>query len=371
MFANVYAGKKVLVTGHTGFKGSWMVEWLLDMGAQVAGYSVDIPSNPSLFEVLGQEKRIRHHFGDIRDLAKMERVFAEFQPDILFHMAAQPLVRLSYDEPRATFETNVMGTVNVLECVRKTPSIQAAVFIATDKCYENVEWEWGYRENDPLGGKDPYSASKAGAEIAFHSYYRSFFKDQKPVRMASVRAGNVIGGGDWAKDRIVPDCMRAWSRGEAPMIRNPQSTRPWQFVLEPLSGYLWLGARLFQGDEHAKAELNGESFNFGPHARITQPVATLIEEMQKTWSSCTWRKDPAGSGLMKEANLLKLNCDKAYNRLSWEASLGFEETVRMTTEWYKAYYNKEPGLPALTTRQIREYARLARERGQAWGRESK
>ena len=361
MFAKAFHEKRVLVTGHTGFKGAWLVEWLLAQGAKVAGYSVDVPTDPALFTVLGHEKRIRHEFGDIRDPKKLEASLASFQPEVVFHLAAQPLVRLSYEEPRLTFETNVMGTVNVMEALRRTPSVRAAVLVATDKCYENVEWEWGYRENDPLGGKDPYSASKAGAEIAFHAYSRSFFADHGKLRIASARAGNVIGGGDWAKDRIVPDCMRAWSQGGEPLIRNPRSTRPWQHVLEPLSGYLWLGARLLQ----AQDRLAGESFNFGPAPRITQPVEVLIAEMQKTWKACRWKQDPAGGGSMKEANLLKLNCDKAYERLGWEAVLSFEESVAWTTEWYRDFYSQK-SMEALTRAQIQNYINLASQRGQSW-----
>lgn len=361
MFDNVYHGRKVLITGHTGFKGSWLAHWLLELGAEVAGYSLYLPSSPCNFEVLGLEKRLKHYIGDIRNSDSVLDVFNDFKPEIVFHLAAQAIVRTSYDDPKTTFDTNVGGTVNLLDAVRKTSSVRTAVFITSDKCYENVEWEFGYRENDRLGGKDPYSASKACAEVAISSYARSFLNGENK-KVASARAGNVIGGGDWAKDRIVPDCARAWSIGEAPVIRSPAATRPWQHVLEPLSGYLWLGAGL----ENGRDGLAGEAFNFGPRAEVNQSVARLIEEMRQTWPAAGSKPDPAGSGVKVEAGLLKLCCDKALHRLGWKAVLGFEETVEMTAQWYKTYHEGADDIKQLTNIQLSNYASLGRDRGAPW-----
>jgi CDP-glucose 4,6-dehydratase len=362
MFDGVYAGKRVLVTGHTGFKGSWLCQWLLRLGAEVAGYSLYLPSQPCNFEVLGLERQITDMRGDIRDYAELEKAIASFKPEVVFHLAAQAIVRTSYDEPKLTFDTNLGGTVNLLEVIRKTPSVLATVLITSDKCYENVEWEYGYRETDRLGGKDPYSASKACAEIAIAAYARSFFShtDQK---LASTRAGNVIGGGDWAKDRIVPDCARAWAEGRALTIRNPAATRPWQHVLEPLSGYLWLGAQLLQG----RAGLNCEAFNFGPGTEVNQPVSTLIAEMAKVWYGSGYSIE-ADADHKPEAGLLKLCCDKALSRLDWRALLTFEETVHMTAEWYREYHAGKCDMPVFTVGQIRAYETMATEKGVRWAK---
>jgi CDP-glucose 4,6-dehydratase len=361
MFGGIYKGRRVLVTGHTGFKGSWLSHWLLELGADVAGFSLYLPSTPCNFEVLGLERRLRHIVGDIRDAAAVQAAFDEFRPEIVFHLAAQAIVRTSYDEPKLTFDTNLGGTVNVLEAVRATPSVRTAVFITSDKCYENVEWEFGYRETDRLGGKDPYSASKACAEIAISAYARSFI-DASGKRIASTRAGNVIGGGDWAKDRIVPDCARAWAAENSPVIRSPGATRPWQHVLEPLSGYLWLAACMESGREG----LAGEAFNFGPRAEVNQPVSRLIDEMGKTWAGRGWLPDPAGVGAKAEAGLLKLCCDKALQRLGWQAVMSFAETVAMTAEWYRAFYDGGMDMRGLTSRQLETYARLGAQRGAQW-----
>ncbi len=363
LLSMTYRGRRVLVTGHSGFKGSWLSHWLLDLGAEVAGYSLHMPSTPCNYEVLSLGSRIRHYSGDIRDLKAVSAAFEEFQPEIVFHLAAQAIVRTSYDEPKVTFDTNLGGTVNILEAVRTTQAVRTAVFITSDKCYENVEWDYGYRETDRLGGKDPYSASKACAEMAIRSYARSFLlKEGK--RIASTRAGNVIGGGDWAKDRIVPDCVRAWEKGSAPLIRSPKSTRPWQHVLEPLSGYLWLGAGLNAGRD----DLIGEAFNFGPKAEVNQSVAILIHEMKKTWDGVDWDSDPAGAASKPEAGLLKLCCDKVLHRLGWQAILSFDETVAMTAAWYREYYEGGGDLSTFTTKQIRTYTELARERGASWAK---
>ena len=285
MFGHIYEGRRVFVTGHTGFKGSWLTAWLLQMGAEVAGFSDAVPTAPSHFDVIGLGGRIRDYRGDVRDRKALVEAMREFKPEIVFHLAAQALVRASYDNPADTIEVNAMGTLNVLEAVRVTPSVEAVVSITSDKAYRNDEWVWGYRETDHLGGYDPYSASKGCAEIIAHSYFKSFFGD--PVNApycATTRAGNVIGGGDWAADRIVPDCARAWSEGREVEIRSPHATRPWQHVLEPLSGYLWLGAKLFaahrdavksgKGDGcHEGFRLDGEAFNFGPSSDASHTVA--------------------------------------------------------------------------------------------------
>jgi len=362
MFNNVYAGRRVLVTGHTGFKGSWLCQWLLRLGAEVAGFSLYLPSQPCNFEVLGLERQLSDRRGDIREYAELEQAITAFQPEIVFHLAAQAIVRTSYDEPKLTFDTNLGGTVNLLEVIRKTPSVRATVLITSDKCYENVEWEYGYRENDRLGGKDPYSASKACAEIAIAAYARSYFV-QTEQKITSTRAGNVIGGGDWAKDRIAPDCARAWAEGRALTVRNPSATRPWQHVLEPLSGYLWLGAQLLQG----QAGLNCEAFNFGPRAEVNQPVSVLIGEMAKVWQGAGFNIE-SDAGQKPEAGLLKLCCDKTLNRLGWSALLTFEETVRMTAEWYREYYAGQQDMGAYSNAQIQAYEKLALERGMSWAK---
>ncbi len=364
MFDSVYKGKKVLITGHTGFKGSWLAHWLCQLGADIGGYSLYLPSDPCNFEILNLSKRIHHMTADVCDLTSLTKAFADFKPEIVFHLAAQAIVRKSYDDPKLTFDANLGGTVNVLEAVRRTPSVRAAVMITSDKCYENVEWDYGYRETDRLGGKDPYSASKACAEIAISSYARSFFLNGGRQRIASTRAGNVIGGGDWAADRIVPDCIRAWAKGENVVIRSPEATRPWQHVLEPLSGYLWLGSKLLSGSEG----LSGEAFNFGPSPEVTQSVADLIEEMRKTWPEGRWMAASNAATHKKEAGLLKLSCDKALRRLGWKATLSYAETVRMTTEWYVKFYKDKKDMAAFTTEQISGYQELAQERGLPWAK---
>lgn len=364
-FGGAYAGKKVLITGHTGFKGSWLTHWLAGLGADVAGYSLEIPTRPSHFEILGLSKRIRHELGDVRDAKRLRAFVREFKPEIAFHLAAQPLVRDSYETPAETFETNVMGTVNFLDAVRSTPSIKTAINVTSDKCYENLETGQPYKETDRLGGKDPYSASKAAAEIVYSSYFQSFFKDRSDIRVATVRAGNVIGGGDWAKDRIVPDCFRAWSRGEQVLTRNPQSVRPWQHVLEPLSGYLWLGARLSR-----EPRLHGEAFNFGPLPESNQTVERLLTEFKKHRSAADWALDGNSDRTKKEAGLLNLDVEKAANLLHWKASLSFDEAIRMTSEWYWTFYG-DPGSEAaasLTSEQIQQYTLISAERGQTWAK---
>lgn len=361
-YRDIYRNKTVLVTGHTGFKGSWLTAWLLMMGAKVVGYSLDPPSEPSNFDVLGLEKRIRHVRGDVRDLEHLKRVFEESRPDVVFHLAAQAITRRSYDLPQETFHTNLLGTVNVLECVKAAGTLKAAVMITSDKCYQNVEWVWGYRENDRLGGDDPYSASKACAEIAAHSYIKSFFSRDSAPGVATARAGNVIGGGDWAADRIVPDCVRAFARGAVLETRSPRATRPWQHVLEPLSGYLWLGANLLEKN----GQVRGESFNFGPLSDVSRSVQELIVELTKSWEGSRWAVAPDADPNKKESTLLKLSFDKASHVLDWRAVLSFAETVKMTAGWYRTYYGGEKDMYGYTVRQIEEYVEAARKNGLVW-----
>lgn len=367
-FSGSYRGKRVLVTGHTGFKGTWLVAWLLKLGAKVIGYSDRIPTSPSMFEVLGLEDRIEHHIGDIRDAAAVAALIASCKPDFIFHLAAQAIVSTSYQAPLETISTNVMGTAHVLEALRHLDYPCTAVFITSDKCYENVEWLWGYKETDHLGGRDVYSGSKGAAEVIFHSYYWAYFRDAEktPVRIATGRAGNVIGGGDWAKDRIIVDCVRSWSKGETVEIRSPQATRPWQHVLEPLSGYLTLGAELARD-----RSLCGESFNFGPRTEQNKTVVTLLGDLRKHWA-----QDPGGQAYritgqvpFHEAGLLRLNCDKAAFSLKWEASLSYADCIEMVGRWYSNFYAGQPeDSYALTLSQIAQYEAAAARRELAWTR---
>jgi CDP-glucose 4,6-dehydratase len=360
--ANTFSGKQVLVTGHTGFKGSWLLAWLLGLGARVAGISVGVPTEPSHFEVLGLVSKIDDYRLDIRHAAKLHQVVAEIKPDFLFHLAAQPLVQHSYRSPLETFETNTLGTANLLETLRQLSRPCTAVIITSDKCYNNVEWTWGYRETDQLGGKDPYSGSKGAAELIIRSYILSFFgADDSPVRIAVGRAGNVVGGGDWAENRVVPDCVRAWAKGKVVEIRSPNATRPWQHVLEPLSGYLTLGAELSR-----RRELHGEPFNFGPPAEQDHSVLRLVEAMEQHWRG-TGHIIAPGDGCNPEAGLLKLNCDKALALLQWRATLDFGETARMTAEWYRHFYeNNGTSMLDTTYSQIEDYVARAQERKIAW-----
>lgn len=332
-----YKDKKVFVTGHTGFKGSWLCEWLLSLGAEVYGYSLPPPTKPSLFNQLKLSKRIKEDIrGDIRDLKSLSAAVKRIKPDFVFHLAAQPLVRLSYKEPVETFDTNVMGTVNLLESVRcastQTPKHCSVICITTDKCYENRETTRPYREDDPMGGYDPYSCSKGCDELVISSYRRSFFGGSSAnVWVASARAGNVIGGGDWAKDRIVPDCMRSLDRGEAIPVRNKVSTRPWQHVLEPLCGYLTLGAALASRTRFADY---CSGFNFGPNPAANRTVKDLVTEILKHRKG-KWI-DKSDSKAVHEAGLLNLNISKARRILGWTPRWNFEETIAKTVAWYMA-----------------------------------
>lgn len=357
---DIYKGKTVLVSGNTGFKGSWLSVWLEQMGATVIGLSFDVPSDPAHFSALGLESRIAHKWGDIRDEALCAEVVRTYRPDFLFHLAAQPLVRRSYAAPHETFSTNTGGSLNMLEALRLSGHPCSAVFITSDKSYDNVEQLWGYREDDRLGGKDPYSGSKGAAELVIRSYAESFFSADSPVRLAVGRAGNVIGGGDWAQDRIIPDAVRAWATGDVLSIRNPRATRPWQHVLEPLGGYLALAASLAQD-----TSLRGEAFNFGPPADQNYSVSELLEEMRLHWPQASWQ-DTSEPGAVYEAGLLKLCCDKALHRLGWKPILSFSENVEMTANWYRTFYAGNPDVWQLTLSQIRRYQDLARRRGAVW-----
>ena len=349
---NIYNNKSVVVTGHTGFKGSWLVAWLKQLGAEVTGIALDPPTNPSHCDAANLLDDISDHRFDIRDLTALKKSVISAKPDFLFHLAAQPIVSVSYDEPVDTWSTNVLGTVNVLEALRSINRNCSAVIITSDKCYDNVEWEWGYRENDALGGPDPYSASKGAAEIAIRSYVKSYFSgNESTIRLVSARAGNVIGGGDWASNRIIPDCVQSWSRNEKVELRNPYSTRPWQHVLEPLGGYLTLGAALCQNDD-----LHGEAFNFGPQAQQNHSVLELVKQMSKSWPRVSWEECVPQTSSFYESGLLKLNCDKALHFLKWHAVLGFEETVALTADWYRAFYDSPESIPGLTNHQITNYA---------------
>ncbi len=322
----------MLVTGHTGFKGSWLTIWLRELGAEVSGIALDPHTTPSLFDAARCADGIADYRQDIRDAAAVARIFASVKPEVVLHLAAQPLVRASYTQSRETFDINVMGTVNVMEAARDTESVRALVHVGTDKVYENIEQERGYKESDSLGGHDPYSASKAAAEIVFQSYQRSFFNVKGRPLAASGRAGNVIGGGDWAKDRIVPDAVRALSEGKPVPVRNPTSTRPWQHVLEALSGYLTLASDLLAGNLHALG-----SWNFGPPDDNVKQVGDLVKSLVAFWGSGSWEHTPE-PGAVHEAKLLTLSCEKAARELNWHPRWDFEETTRRVVGWFKAFH---------------------------------
>jgi CDP-glucose 4,6-dehydratase len=363
-FANCFRGQDVVVTGHTGFKGSWISLWLLHLGARVHGYALEPPGVPCLFEMARVDQLLDHTTGDVRDLERFRGLLHRTRPRFVFHLAAQAIVSQSYADPVATISTNVMGTTVVLEALRSVTWPCAAVLITSDKCYDNVEWPWGYRETDPLGGKDVYSGSKGAAELAIRCYVHAFFRQaDHPVRLAVGRAGNVIGGGDWASGRIVADCIRAWTGGRRVPVRNPTATRPWQHVLEPLSGYLALARNLGRS-----SALHGEAFNFGPDARQNRTVADLLQDLAVHWGYTAGDDsyEIVPGVPFHEAGLLKLNCDKALLTLGWNPTLGFRECVALTGDWYRAVLREQADARAKTMAQIEHYEAMAAERGLSW-----
>jgi CDP-glucose 4,6-dehydratase len=345
-----WQGRRVLVTGHTGFKGSWLSLWLHRLGARVTGYALDPPTSPSLFELAGVVSTLASRIGDLDNYAVLRRVVQESQPEIVFHLAAQPLVRAGYEDPASTYRTNVLGTVHLLQAVRETSGVRAVVNVTTDKCYQNREWDWGYREIDPLGGFDPYSSSKACSELVTDSFRQAFIADGG-IGLASARAGNVIGGGDWGQDRLLPDLFRAFEAGQPAMIRRPRAVRPWQHVLEPLSGYLLLARQLLdQGSTFA------EAWNFGPDEADAQPVRYLVERITALWGEgARWQVDE--SPHPHEANVLRLDCAKARTRLGWRPRLDLDTALAWTVAWHKAC-GKGSDLRRVCESQIEQYEAL-------------
>ncbi|KIS45407.1 CDP-glucose 4,6-dehydratase [Kosakonia radicincitans] len=350
--ASFWKGKRVFITGHTGFKGSWLTLWLQSMGAVLKGYSLNPPTEPSLYESAAVDDLIDSTIGDIRNFDQLHAAINDFRPEIVFHMAAQPLVRLSYDEPIETYSTNVMGTVHLLEAVKRVGGVKAIVNITSDKCYENREWVWGYREHEAMGGYDPYSNSKGCAELVASAYRNSFFNEKDyakhGVALASVRAGNVIGGGDWAKDRLIPDILRSFENNQTVIIRNPHAIRPWQHVLEPLSGYITIAQRLYE-----EGPAFAEGWNFGPREDDAMPVQFIVETMVKIWGDdAAWLLD--GNEHPHEAHYLKLDCSKARMRLGWQPRWNLVETLERIVKWHKAWIAGEDML-ARSRNEISEY----------------
>ena len=352
LFNGAFKNKTVLVTGHTGFKGSWLSIWLNEMGANVVGYSLSPYTDKDNFVLAELDKKMESVLGDIRDFKKLKEIFDYHKPEVVFHLAAQPLVRLSYEYPMETYEQNIMGTVNVLECVRKSSFVKACVLITTDKCYENKEWVWGYRETDRLGGFDPYSSSKAACEIVASAYRNSFFSniDNEGAGIATVRAGNVIGGGDWSKDRIIPDCIRALENNMPINVRNPKSTRPWQHVLEPLGGYLLLASKLLSEKGNY-----ADAWNFGPEYNSIVPVSVVVDTLLKHWGSGSWKDiQKENSTAVHESTLLSLDCTKAKSFLGWQPQLTLDDALKMTVDWYKSY--NEGNVYEICVNQINAYS---------------
>lgn len=348
-FASFYRGKKVLVTGHTGFKGGWLTSWLKSAGAEVIGLALPPETNPNLFDAICLGCGMVSILGDIRQPSVVNSIFQQHAPEIVFHNAAQPLVRRSYHEPLETFETNVMGTAHVLEAVRKTPSVRSVVVVTSDKCYENREWFWGYREEDALGGSDPYSSSKACAELVTAAYRNSFLQSENAAAVATVRAGNVIGGGDWSEDRLVPDLVRGITTNQPVIIRRPHSVRPWQHVLEPVRGYMLLAQRLWESREYA------EPWNFGPRDEDAIPVGELSERFVGVWGEGEVKIQPEANA-PHEAQYLRLNTMKAQRRLCWKPVLDLNRALSWTADWYRTYYEDAASAAGVTAEQIRKYS---------------
>lgn len=360
---NEFKNKKVLVTGATGFKGTWLSIWLNKLGAKVIGYSLEPSTKPSMFEICNIENKITNIIGDVRDYSSLLNVVKEYRPELVFHLAAQPLVRLSYKSPRETYETNVMGTVNLLEAAKNTDSVKAIVVITTDKCYENKEWVYGYRENDPMGGYDPYSSSKGCAELVVSSYRNSFY-NERGIALSSVRAGNVIGGGDWSEDRLIPDFVRSVSENNSIVIRNPLATRPWQHVLEPLSGYLRLSALMLKDKEKYSS-----AWNFGPKDTDVLNVEEVLDIAIKSWGKGSIEIDK--SQQPHEANLLKLDISKVKAYLKWRPVYDVNKSVDKTMQWYKNYYeDKNNNMYEYTLKQIDEYQEEAKIQNLIWSEEN-
>lgn len=323
-----WRGRRVFITGHTGFKGSWLALWLADLGAEVTGYALPAASGSSLFEGARVSELIRHVEGDVRDLAQLEAALDAARPEVVFHLAAQALVRPSYESPIETYATNVMGTAHLLDACRRVSGLRAVVCVTSDKCYENREWVWPYRESDPMGGYDPYSSSKGAAELVISAYRQSFFCADRSALIASVRAGNVIGGGDWAVDRLVPDIIRAMTAGERPLIRSPNSVRPWQHVLEALRGYLMIAERLFAGETQIAT-----GWNFGPADDDARPVSWIVERMLAEWGAVGW--DAPATPQPHEATLLRLDCSKARSELGWRPAMNLHEALAKVVAWHR------------------------------------
>ena len=347
----IFKNKKILITGHTGFKGSWLSLWFKSLGADVMGVSIDIPTKPSHFKLINLEKKIKNKFVDITDLKKLKKIFVTFKPDYVFHLAAQSLVKKSYKNPLFTYYTNAIGTLNVMESLISLRNNCIAVIITSDKSYKNLEIERGYKETDVLGGADPYSASKASAELIIQSYFKSYLNDKKNIRIAVARAGNVIGGGDWSEDRLIPDCVRSWSKNEKVIIRNPDSTRPWQHVLDALYGYITLSINL-----RKNIKLNGQAFNFGPSINNNYKVIDVLKLVKKLWQNILWKIIKVKKREF-ESSLLKLNSSKANSILKWKCNLSFKESIYFTTEWYKYFYTKKKNMYDFSTKQINLYVK--------------
>ncbi|PVE05075.1 CDP-glucose 4,6-dehydratase [Limnohabitans sp. Rim28] len=356
LFGDVYRGKRALVTGHTGFKGSWLSLWLSQLGAEVVGISLAPETQPNHWSLLGLEASVQHHEMDIRQTTEVARVFKATQPEVVFHLAAQPLVRRSYRDPLETWSTNVMGTASVMEACRQSRSVRAILAVTTDKCYENQEWAWGYRETDRLGGHDPYSASKAGSELVAASYRSAFFHTNGAPLLATARAGNVIGGGDWSEDRLIPDLVRAMASQQSLEIRSPNASRPWQHVLESLSGYLLLGQKLIEGDKNFDG-----AWNFGPERSGNRTVAEVLNRLQAHWPEMQWQQTLAPQP--HEANLLYLDSAKAHGQLGWQSVWNLDTTLEKTADWYRSFLDKQT---TISTQQLAQYVEAARSAQAGW-----
>ena len=352
----VFKNKKVIITGHTGFKGSWLTFWINLLGAKVLGISNKQVSYPSNFNILKIKEKISHKILDIQEAKRLKKVIKNFKPDFIFHLAAQALVTKSYEDPLNTIKTNAIGTLNLLESLKDLNSKCTVILITSDKSYKNLEIKRGYHENDILGGFDPYSASKACAELIIQSYIKSFFKKKKNILIGVARAGNVIGGGDWSDDRLVPDCVKSWSRNKDVILRNPSSTRPWQHVFEALSGYLFFASKLKKN-----SKLHGEAFNFGPSNKTSYSVLHLVKEMRKNWEKVSW-KIKRNKSKFYESNLLKLNSLKAKKKLKWKSVLTFKETSKLTSLWYKEYYLKKGSIEMLSIKHLQYFQKILNER---------